>query len=371
MPEVDVAVGPGYGSPAHGAIGTRPRSRSLGVRMRRITVPLVVALSLATVAGACGRPNAPSIARAALGSAASGAPDTTTSTPATTVTSPPTTAAPRPPSALAAAKPKVVVSPTGVVLTVTGTDNGGVRVLTPCENAAVLDRGTPVRGASVVLDPGHGGTEAGAVGQNRLAEKTANLAVTKATRDALQQAGVSVVLTRTADYSMTLTARAAVVKALHPAAFVSIHHNADPDGPHDGPGTETYYQFTSPTSKRLAGLIYEEVTRALAQYQVAWVGDTDAGAKYRLGSNGDYYAVLRQTAGVTSSLAELAFISNPPEADLLARPDVNRVEGEAVARGILRYLRSPDPGSGYTTPYPRTTPAGGGGKEGCVDPPLN
>jgi hypothetical protein len=101
------------------------------------------------------------------------------------------------------------------------------------------------------------------------------------------------------------------------------------------------------------------------------VGDTDAGAKYRQGSSGDdYYAVLRQTKGVVASLAELAFINNAPEAQLLARADVQQVEGEAVARGILRYLRTSDPGSGFTNPYARTTPAGGGGKANCTDPAL-
>jgi len=282
-----------------------------------------------------------------------------------------TTAGPGPSTALAQARPKVVVSPTGVVLPVTAIENGAVRVLTPCENSAVLDRGTAVRGATVVLDAGHGGKESGAVGPNGLAEKSANLSVTLATKKTLERNGLSVLLTRAADYDMTLTARAAVVKAIKPVAFVSIHHNADPDGPHNGPGTETYYQVASPASKRLAGLIYEEVFRALSQYQISWVGDTDAGAKYRIGANGDYYAVLRQTAGTTASLAELSFISNAPEAALLARPDYDDVEGQAVARGILRYLRTSDSGSGYTTPYPRTTPAGGGGKQGCVDPPLN
>jgi N-acetylmuramoyl-L-alanine amidase len=332
--------------------------------MRTITVPLLLVALLST----CGGSAPPPVGQAALGSVDRRPPATST----TAAPAPATTAAPRPPSKLALAQPKVVVSPSGVILPVTGYENGGVRVLTPCENAAVLDQGTPVRGSTVVLDAGHGGTEAGAIGPNHLAEKTVNLAVVRETRAALQQAGVSVILTRAADYTMTLTARAAVVTALHPAVFVSVHHNADPDGPHDGPGTETYYQIRSAASKRLAGLVYEEVTRALAQYQVPWVGDTDAGAKYRLGSSGgDYYAVLRQTAGVPSALAELAFISNPAEADLLARPDVDNVEGQAVARGILRYLHTSDPGSGYTTPYPRTTPAGGGGKAGCVDPALN
>jgi hypothetical protein len=77
------------------------------------------------------------------------------------------------------------------------------------------------------------------------------------------------------------------------------------------------------------------------------------------------------TAGVPSALAELAFVTNPPEADLLARPDVQAAEGRAVARGIVRYLTTKDPGSGFVTPYPREEPAGpGGGSTGCTDPPL-
>ncbi|HEX2192231.1 MAG TPA: hypothetical protein VHH09_03480, partial [Acidimicrobiales bacterium] len=69
--------------------------------------------------------------------------------------------------------------------------------------------------------------------------------------------------------------------------------------------------------------------------------------------------------------AELAFISNPPEAELLARADVRAVEGEAVARGILRWLRTDDAGSGFTIPYPREDPPGAPSGPGvCTDPPL-
>jgi hypothetical protein len=112
--------------------------------------------------------------------------------------------------------------------------------------------------------------------------------------------------------------------------------------------------------------------KALAAYQIAWVADTDAGAKYRANDKGgDYYGILRNAAGVTSVLAELAFISNPPEAELLGRPDVQQVEGEALARAILRYLNTKDPGSGFTEPYPRNSPAGGGGgSSNCGDPAL-
>ena len=167
---------------------------------------------------------------------------------------------------------------------------------------------------------------------------------------------------------------------MHPKAFVSIHHNAEPDGPRpQGPGTETYYQVgkdvpaaRAADSKRLAGLIYEEVVKALSAYSADWMADRDAGAKYRLGDSGnDYYGVLRLSAasGLVGTLNELAFLSNPSEEGLLKRDDVRRSEADAVATGIVRWLHGESPGDVYVTPYPRTEPAGGGGgTQGCVDP---
>ena len=70
-------------------------------------------------------------------------------------------------------------------------------------------------------------------------------------------------------------------------------------------------------------------------------------------------------------LSEAAFISNPPEEQLLADPAFQAVEAEAIARAVVRFVTTPDPGSGFVEPYPRTQPAGpGGGAAGCVDPPL-
>ncbi|HET7486977.1 MAG TPA: N-acetylmuramoyl-L-alanine amidase [Acidimicrobiales bacterium] len=310
---------------------------------------------------------------------------TTTTPPAPATTQPPpppaptTTLPPATPATTAAAPApepagdvKALQTPSGVVVPVTGREPGGYRVTTPCGRSAVVSGGTPITGADVVLDAGHGGAEPGAVSASGLSEKGINLAVVGYARDALEKAGLHTVRTRTADYRVTLATRAALVKALHPKVFVSIHHNAEPDGPWPRPGTETYYQINNPDSKRLAGLIYEEVEKALEQYKITWVADTDAGAKYRVNDKGDdYYAILRLTHGVTTALGELGFVSNPPEADLLVRPDVQKVEGEAVARGILRYLNTKDPGSGFTEPYPRTSPAGGGGgASNCADPAL-
>jgi N-acetylmuramoyl-L-alanine amidase len=269
----------------------------------------------------------------------------------------------------------------GVALAVDAVDGAWVHVLTPCENSrwVRLAEGRIENTADIVIDAGHGGPESGAVGQGGLTEKELNLAVAQMTVEALAAEGVTAALARTGDYRQTLASRVAVATALHPKAFVSIHHNAEPDEQRAGPGTETYYQVgksvppaRSAESKRLAGLIYEEVTKALSAFSAAWVADRDAGAKYRLGDSGDdYYGILRRSAanGVVASLAELAFISNPSEEFLLKQDTVRRAEAAAVARGIVRYLRTEDPGRGFIVPYPRTEPAGGGGgTEGCVDP---
>ncbi|HUQ63497.1 MAG TPA: N-acetylmuramoyl-L-alanine amidase [Acidimicrobiales bacterium] len=277
-----------------------------------------------------------------------------------------------PPASGENVNPGVLVTATGVVVPVVAEATDGIEVRTPCGSTTVLSHGTRVRDATIVLDAGHGGTEPGAVSPDGLAEKGVNLGVVGKAKEALEAAGVSVVLTRTADYNVDLQSRADIAKSLSPRAFVSVHHNAEPDGASAKPGTETYYQIGSSDSKRLSGLIYEEVVRALSDYQVAWVTDTDAGAKYRPGQHGDYYAVLRMPAPVTSVLAELAFVSNPDEARLIASADVQAIEGQAVARGIIRYLTSEDPGSGYTTPYPRVSPppVPGPPPPPCVDPPL-
>lgn len=300
---------------------------------------------------------------------------TTTAPPTTALV--PTTAAPTttiPVPALPAVPPgpvRAVLTPTGVVVPVNAVAPGGWQVTTPCGRAAVAG-GTPLTGALVVLDAGHGGDEPGAVAPNGLREKDVNLAVVRTAKAALEQRGASVVLTRTGDYRVTLSTRAEIVTRLAPRAFVSIHHNASADGPWPRPGTETYYQIASADSKRLAGLVYEEVVRALEPYKIAWTADRDAGAKYRLNDRGgDYYAILRQTAGVTSVLGELSMMTSPDESALMARLDVQQAEGAAVARAIVRYFTTRDPGSGFVEPYPRTEPAGnGGGQRGCIDPPL-
>jgi N-acetylmuramoyl-L-alanine amidase len=334
--------------------------------------PLLLAVTLLVAACSSGGAGEP-LARE-RSSTTTAPPTTTTTRRATTST---TELPPSWPPLPQRSDARALVTPAGLVVPVLGVQGDAYVVRTPCSRQALVRGGTPLTAAHVVLDPGHGGDETGAAGDAdgdgtaELPEKVPTLIVAQKVKALLEKRGATVVLTRTADYRVTLQTRAEIATRLEPLAFVSIHFNGGPDGPFPKPGSETYYQIASADSKRLAGVLYTEVVGALSPYHVTWVADRDAGAKYRLSSSGgDYYGILRRSAGVAAALAELAFIGNPPEAALIARPDVQDVMAKAVADGIERFVRG-EPGSGYVDPYPRTEPAGpGGGTSGCVDPPL-
>ncbi len=340
--------------------------------MRRGSVAPGVLLTVLAAIAACSTPAAhpPRAREAAIGPAVLAAPPL----PAGSETDENTPAAVPPVPALPDAA--AVVSSAGIVVPVLGREGDGWRVSTPCGRDAVLTAGTPVSKGPVVIDPGHGGYDPGAVGPNGLPESALNLAVSRHAAAALEAAGFPTVLTRNADHGMNLTNRARLAVGLQARAFVSVHHNAAAWAPSAIPGSEAYHQVDSPESKRLAGLVYEEIVAALSAYSVPWV-TSGVGVTWRTRSNGDdWYAMVRQPKGVAAALAELAFISNPAEAELLADPEVQRVEGEAVARGIIRFLTTSDPGSGYVEggqmpPRPRAGPRqGGGGDLECDDPAL-
>jgi N-acetylmuramoyl-L-alanine amidase len=303
---------------------------------------------------------------------------TTTPVPAPTVPPPPPTEPPPPPTTEA---PRPVVVPVGVVQTPSGilapvvTDLGGgqYEVQTPCDNRATVT-GTPIGPIDLVLDPGHGGDEPGAGGPNGLREKDVNLAVAQQVAEQLRAAGVRVVLTRDIDVRLTLAHRANVAMGLG-AAFLSIHHNAAPDGPSAGPGTEVYFQVANPESNRLAGLIVEEVRAALSLFAIAWESDFDNGARARIRPDDgtDFYGVLRRTAGVPAVLSEAGYLSNPAEADLFASAEGQAAEAGAIARAVLRWYGGEVAGPAAFSPNPPSTGASGGpggGPSGCVDPDL-
>ena len=313
-------------------------------------------------------------------SAASSTSTSTTSTSTTTTSTTTTLRLPKPPEfdsrgVLANGQTNgVVITDAGWVLPVFGGVEGGWRVWTPCARVADVSNGQYVDAVDVVLDPGHGGpTEPGAHAPDGTTEAELNLEIARHTADALETMGYSVVLTRSADVRVPIATRGEIARALHPKAFISIHLNAGTDARSSDPGTELYYQVASPESRRLGGLIYVETTRVLAKHDIRWVSLTDAGAMSRPNREGtDYYGVLRRPVPVVSVLAELAYISNGAEAELMSTPFVQNEVAAAIARGFDRWVNTDDPGDGYTDDpiFRGYGPSGAGFTTDCTDPIL-
>ena len=268
----------------------------------------------------------------------------------------------------------VLITETGWVTPVlSGLAGGRHRVWTPCGRTQDIAGGRFVGSADFVLDPGHGGSEPGAVGRGGLREADLNLDVTLKMRDALVDAGYSVMMTRQTDVRVPIVTRAEIAQALDPIAFISVHFNAGADAASTTPGTEMYHQIDSPDSKRLAGLIYEEAFGVLDQFDIRWVALGDAGTLVRPNrEGGDYYGVLRRPAPVVSVLAEFAYLSNPAEEQLVSDSAVQQLLANSTVTAIERFLTTDDPGSGFIDdPIFRGYGSSGAGRTtNCTDPQL-
>jgi len=259
----------------------------------------------------------------------------------------------------------------GLVLPITGGEQGAWTVLTPCANTATVD-GELLPGAHVVIDPGHGGRETGAIGPSGVVEAELNLDVALKAKALLEEEGATVGLTRNDDTRVTLETRAAIAQALDPLLFISIHHNGGPTRTADRPGVQVYHQHQTPESARFAGVLFEQLQEAMAHFSDTWSGGNATGVRSRLGEDGgDYYGVLRGSEGVPAVLAEALYMSDEPEASLLLRDDVRQAEAQAITDAVVAWIQSPYAGGGYLPPLQATESAGGGGgSAGCEDPEI-
>lgn len=266
---------------------------------------------------------------------------------------------------------RALITPSGVVVPVLEASASEYVVRTPCGETATLTDGTPIGSAVVVIDPGHGGEETGAVGPNGLTEKELNLDVAERTKAELESRGFTVVLARTADYRIPLATRAEIGNRLEAEVMVSIHHNAPNWLDSETPGSEVFVQSDSDESRRLGGLIYEESVAALDQFDVAWTISNNPGTLVVLNSSGeDAYGMIRRPE-MPAALAELGYLSNPPEAELFLTDEYRDVAAVALADAIERFLTTDDPGTGFVDEPRIFTPSGGsGGSGGCIDPEL-
>ena len=295
---------------------------------------------------------------------------TTTTSPITTTSSMVETATTA--SAFQELAAGALITPTGVVVAILDRGNTGFIVRTPCDNTATVGNGEPVGQVAVVLDPGHGGPiDSGAVGSNGLREADANLTLALATERLLVERGISVILTRTADYAVRIGVRSQLADDLGAQIMVSIHHNAPTPGPSTAPGTEIFVQSDSERSRRLGGLIWERVVDALSGIEdVEWSAAPDSGVLQVINSSGeDAYGMVRLPETV-SVLAELAYVSSPSEAEMIATPEYIEIASTALADAIEAYLEANDLGAGYVDEPRFFNPLPGISAGSCEDPTL-
>lgn len=186
----------------------------------------------------------------------------------------------------------------------------------------VIDPRRPLRGRTIVIDPGH--PPLGARGPAGLWEPDATLAVARKVEALLQRAGATVLLTRTDATAIDLFPRTLFAEQHDADVLVSIHANALPDGinPFTNSGTSVYYFH--PRSAALA--------QALDAALVAEFGVRDLGP-----GRGDY--ALVRNPWMPSALTEGLFIMLPEQERMLASDDGQWRYARGVAAGIERFLR--------------------------------
>ena len=157
-----------------------------------------------------------------------------------------------------------VLTSTGIVMPVISEREDSWLVSTVCQNIGFVHDATPIGRAHVVIDPGHGGKEVGAVSPDgALLESELNLQVATRAAEILTAAGATVVLTRTGDYQVTAAARGHIAAAIQPGLFVSVHHNGGAPANGDRPGTLVFTKTGSDEASRFGGIFYETLQPVL------------------------------------------------------------------------------------------------------------
>ena len=219
----------------------------------------------------------------------------------------------------------------------------------------------PVR--RVVIDAGHGGTSHGTAAKSGLLEKEVTLDIADRLRARLTGAGLSVLMTRTADDTISLQQRSDLANEGHGDIFVSIHVNSLT--PKSSRGIETYYLGASehPGTDAIAAEENRDSGYSLADLRTLLDGiylDARKGESKRLAETVQHALLekLRRVNGTVENrgvktapfvvlvgtkmpaiLAEVSCLSNEEEAALLNGREYRQSIAEALFDGIQGYLR--------------------------------
>ena len=186
-------------------------------------------------------------------------------------------------------------------------------------------RGVPPSAVRILVDPGHGGSDTGALSPHGWCEKDVNLSQARAIRDALRKAGFQVFMTRDDDSFPTLYSRPKLAYDEHVDAFISVHHNAcrADRNPREVRHTTTY--ASNERGLALAAAIQKRIAAVLPDIK-------NSGAQTKS------LAVCRNPA-VPSCLLEVDFINLPEAEEASWDPERQKKVAAAVAQGVLDWMK--------------------------------
>lgn len=213
----------------------------------------------------------------------------------------------------------------------------------------------------IVIDPGHGGKDPGAIGAGGVREKDVVLRVSRVLRDRLVREGFEVFLTRDADHYLTLEERAEVSNRLGGDLFVSIHANSSRNRRSNGVETylldTRYDKQTARVAARENGTTVDKLDdlhKILASLRLGY--NEQFAARVAREVHGSLVGNLRKSyrgtrdlgvkrgpflvlfaASMPAILVEIGFVSNSTEASRLRTKAFATVTSEGIAQGILRY----------------------------------
>lgn len=192
------------------------------------------------------------------------------------------------------------------------------------QSGAPLEANQSLSGIKILIDPGHGGDELGAIGPNGYPEKEVNLVVSKLLQKELVQRGATVYMTRLKDEFVSLKDRVQMIDELEPAIALSIHYNALPDNGDAintaGVGMFWYHPQAYDLSVFLHNYLVEQLGRP--SYGVFWNN-----------------LALTRPHTAPAVLLELGFMINPTEFEWIENQQEQIKLAGAIADGVTQWLQ--------------------------------
>lgn len=217
----------------------------------------------------------------------------------------------------------------GETLSVTGKTDNWLKVKNETIEGYVLsdlvtdeikENNEGLKGKTIVLDPGHGGFDSGAISPTDVQEKDLAYKTADILAQELTMLGALVLTTRDQDTFASLASRATLSNTVNADAFISLHYNSVPDLP-TVTGISTYYFHKQ----------YEELANYFQHEIIKESGDSDRGAEL-----GDFQ-VIRQNL-MPAVLIELGFMSNPEMDTLMTTNAYQKKLVSGMVNGLQRYF---------------------------------